>query len=202
MASSVTTGDGYVGADEISAGTVANGTVEIKKGSYSVTTFKSGAPDIGHAPTTSTIILTRNPMTPHSTDVTVEDPDTPGFNASIDVGYNNPGGSGYLEILNGATLTSRNEGYDAYGHIVGGYNNVRIGSGYDSFGKVTVDGAGSKLLAYGGSARIGVGRDGGTLPSGPIVVPMCDRVSFASVAAAAGSALSLADRPCHPRRRR
>jgi hypothetical protein len=54
-------GDGYVGADEISAGTVANGTVEIKKGSYSVTTFKSGAPDSGYASTTSTITLTRNP---------------------------------------------------------------------------------------------------------------------------------------------
>jgi T5SS/PEP-CTERM-associated repeat protein len=159
-----TTGDGYVGADEISAGTVADGTVEITKGSYSVTTFTSGVPDSGYTPTTSTITLTRNPKTPHSTDVTVEDPGNYGFYASIDVGVNNPGGYGYLEILNGATLTSINEGYydGGSGYFYGGYNNVRIGFGYNSFGRVTVDGEDSKLLTYGMSPRINVGRFDGT----------------------------------------
>ncbi|MFQ5565893.1 MAG: beta strand repeat-containing protein, partial [Paracoccaceae bacterium] len=154
------TGDGYVGANQIYAGRLLNGTVTITSGLYAVQAFDSGAP-IGAAPTTGTITLTGP-----TTDVTVEDPGNAGFPASINVGRNFSGGTGvgtgYLNILAGATLTSINEGYDVGGYIVGGYGNVNIGRGAGSYGKATVSGIGSKLLAYGGAARVTVGRDGGT----------------------------------------
>ena len=133
----------------------------ITSGLSSIQAFDASSP-FGATPTNGTITLTGG-----TTDVTVEDYGNAGFYASINVGTNFSGGAGIgtgtLNILAGAPLTSINEAYsDAYGYLVGGYGNVNIGRGAGAFGKVTVDGIGSSLIARGGAARITVGRDGGT----------------------------------------
>jgi T5SS/PEP-CTERM-associated repeat protein len=152
------TGDGYVGVDAIYAGRLFDGTVIITSGTYTVSTFDVGLPGTGNAATTATVTLAGG-----ATDVTVEDSGNAGFMGTIDVGSYNSGGFGYLNILDGATLTSINEGYaDQSGDIVGGYENVRIGYRAGSFGAATVSGTGSRLVASGAAARISVGRDGGT----------------------------------------
>lgn len=154
-----TTGDGYYGANAIYAGRTGDGSVTITSGLYSVRLFEAGVPVIA-APTIGTVTLTGG-----GTGVTVEDPGTPGFQGAVDVGRTLPGygpGSGYLYVLDGATLTSINNAVpDAYGFLTGGYNNVSIGRGAGAAGHAIVDGTGSRLLAYGGAARINIGRDGG-----------------------------------------
>ena len=153
------TGDGYASLTEIFAGRLYDGTLIITSGQYSVQSFDAGSP-VGATPTTGSITLTGS-----TTDVTVEDPGDAGFYASINIGrnFNGGAGTGYLSILDGATLTSINEGYEnANGFILGGYNNVNIGRGTGTFGMVTVNGIGSSLIARGAAARITVGRDGGT----------------------------------------
>jgi len=156
-AASVLSGDGfYLDGDKITAGTIGIGEVTIDSGVYTIDKLYSGRAYDTYAPTYGTVTITGG-----STYVTVDE-GTPGSTGSIDVGYDNPGGTGYLNILAGATVTSNNQGYwDGY-DVVGGYNNVRIGFGAGSFGRVTVDGIGSKLLTYGASPRIQIGRDYGT----------------------------------------
>ena len=74
------------------------------------------------------------------------------------------GGTGEINVLNGAELISRNRGYysEADGFIQGGYYSVNIGRGYGAQGVINVDGAGSFLAAYGDAPRVTVGRQGGT----------------------------------------
>jgi hypothetical protein len=142
-------GDGYVGANETYAGRTANGTVIITSDAYSVTALHSSSPDYGYAPTAATITLNDN-----TTDVTVENDGSAGPDATINVDVDNAYGSGHLEILDRATLTSINEGYSAAsGLLVGGYSNVKIGHGADYFGKAPVDGVGSAFIASGAAAR-------------------------------------------------
>ena len=92
--------------------------------------------------------------------ITVEDPGAPLFSANINVGvgdYNNPEISrGTLNVTEGATLISRNNGvYDPEAGIdVGGYNKINIG--LRGSGEVNVDGAGSFVAVYGLEGRITV----------------------------------------------
>ncbi|HUS97447.1 MAG TPA: hypothetical protein VMX97_11965, partial [Hyphomicrobiaceae bacterium] len=153
------TGDGYY-ADlfEITAGTSGIGTVIIDAGIFTIDRLFSGRAELGPAPTFGAVTITGG-----GTSVTVEDPAVnPGFSGSIDVGFQNSGGYGYLNILDGATVTSINQGYWDGANAIGGYNNVRIGFGLGTYGKVTIDGAGSSLIAGGYGPSIQVGRDFGT----------------------------------------
>jgi T5SS/PEP-CTERM-associated repeat protein len=138
----------------IYAGFQSDGTLEITSGDYAKHQLFSGFGPTD-APKDGTITLTGD-----ETNVTIGWPENPGSWGSVWVGVSNPGGSGSLEILDGATLTSINTGYyDPVTHrVVGGYQNVIIGFNTGGSGSVTVDGEGSKLLAYGVSPKISVGR--------------------------------------------
>ncbi|MCL5778354.1 hypothetical protein M1105_15340 [Limibaculum sp. FT325] len=87
----------------------------------------------------------------------------PGSSGGIYVGVSTGYGPAYgnLYITSGASVVSTNSGYWNGSYVVGGYDNVKAGFGAGSYGYITVDGAGSELIAQGASARITIGRYGG-----------------------------------------
>ena len=157
-----TGGDGYGGPVRFYAGRYANGTILIDSGIYYTQYVEIGKPIPDSTPTTATLTVTGG-----QSSLIVQNPDTPGALANIDVGYNNSGGAGYLEIQDGASVSSINNGYYTPGQngdpgtITGGFNNLRVGFGTNTYGKVTVDGAGSTLTIDGLAARAVFGRYGG-----------------------------------------
>ena len=143
-------GLGYVGR-------VADGNATVTSGLYVFNGMQIGENLGGVGPVTGTLRLTNA-----STNVSVEDNSTPGFDGGVIVGRGNFAPAiGTLEILNGAQLSSNNSAYlDSYsGYVVGGYNNINIGVGvpFSGTGTVIVDGAGSRVIAAGGAPRITVG---------------------------------------------
>ena len=152
------TGDGTVDSNKAYAGRYSDGTLTIYSGNYFTKLVESGKPVPGFAPTNATITVTGA-----GTTLTASDPGTPGSTGSIDVGFDNPGGKGYLEVLAGAAVRSYNQAYYLPGTgVIGGYSNLNVGFGLNSFGRVTVDGVGSRLETFGYSPRMNIGRDQGT----------------------------------------
>ncbi|MBK0399061.1 hypothetical protein H0I76_07660, partial [Limibaculum sp. M0105] len=149
-----TSGDGVIGPDYIAAGYTGDGTVIIDTGVTNTDYLGAGYNASGYYGFVS--------ITGAATAVNVGS-GAPGYEGTVFVGYATGPGPAYgvLEISGGASVTSTNGGYWDGAEVIGGYNNVNIGFGYGSYGYLTVDGAGSELIAEGASARITVGRFGG-----------------------------------------
>ena len=106
-------GDGfYLDGDKITAGTIVTGEVIIDSGTYTVDHLYSGVAYDTAVPTFGTVTITGA-----TTDVTVHDAGTLGSYGAIRVGYYNDGGTGLLNILAGASLSSINEVYYDNGTI-------------------------------------------------------------------------------------
>ena len=154
------TGGYLIDNDTISVGigTVGNATIDGNGPGFneSVTVF-----DVGHAGGDGTLTLIGGGA---GVNITVEDPLTSPFSASVRVGID---GDGTLNITNGAQVISMNSGYydpnfyaPGVGQLLGGYYNVNVG--VRGTGMLNVNGSGSFLGTYGDSSRITIGRDNGT----------------------------------------
>ncbi|MEM7057621.1 MAG: cadherin-like domain-containing protein [Pseudomonadota bacterium] len=154
MAYSVS-GDGSTnGGTRLVAGSTANGTLTITSGAYLVSEVTAGAAAPGYAPTTGTVTLD-GPAT------TVDVNPGSGYVAIVHAGVNNPGGNGYLNVTNGAVVTTTRT-VDA--NAVGNGFNLVVGFGTNTTGAVTVDGTGSTFTAGGTAGLIQIGEYGtGTL---------------------------------------